>query len=541
MLRDVQASLSGLGRWQLAAISFTSTLFMALGTPPDGVPALVWLGFIPLTLVARIVEGSRLKLAFFLGWVGGLCSGLVGFPWIALTLERFAGAPVPLAYLGLFAFAAWTAIPFGIWMVAVVRGPRTGWQAIVWPVVVWLALAEVWPALFPYTVVIGFALAPVWMQAAELGGVALVEAQVVVVGVLAADALLLSGRARTVRLSVAAAIPLVSYGLGAWRIATLDAEVEQARHVRFGIVQPNTPLMLPDRGEKLRRLHTMSLRAQDEGAQIIVWPEAGIFPFLLERPYEHDLPGYRSVLRFHDVPTVFGVATREPGGPYEYNSVAAMESDGDVVGLFDKNILVPFGEYIPIVDPEWAQKQIPAMSHNFAGQGPARFELQPAATPTRPEPAPIHLGPLVCYEDIFPGFAREVAAQSGGIDVFVNVTIDTWFGDTAEPWEHLGLAQFRSVEHRIPMVRSVAAGPASVVDVAGRLQATLDVTDPGLHDPVPAQRLVVDVALPRNTVERPTVYARGGWLLPWLCVGVSLMAPLLAYGRRRRRLGSEPP
>src|SRR5690606_3688443 len=180
--------------------------------------------------------------------------------------------------------------------------------------------------------------------------------------------------------------------------------------------------------------------------------------------------------------------------------------------------LVPFGEYIPIVDPDWARSLIPAMSHNNAGDGPARFVLEPRPRPGEPAPAPIAAGPLICYEDIFPEFAREVAAQAGGLEVFVNVTIDTWFGDTAEPWEHLALAQFRSVEHRIPMLRSVAAGASSVVDHAGRLQAALPVRAPTLERPVPPERLVVDVKLPRNTEARPTVFARFGWLLRWLCV-----------------------
>ena len=113
------------------------------------------------------------------------------------------------------------------------------------------------------------------------------------------------------------------------------------------------------------------------------------------------------------------------------------------------------------------------MSHNHAGEGPARFTVE--LTDGSPD---FYAGPVICYEDIFPDFVHDVARQDGGVDVFVNVTIDTWFGDTAEPWEHLALAQYRSVEHRIPMVRSVAAGTSSVVDTAGRVAAALPVRAP---------------------------------------------------------------
>jgi apolipoprotein N-acyltransferase len=122
--------------------------------------------------------------------------------------------------------------------------------------------------------------------------------------------------------------------------------------------------------------------------------------------------------------------------------------------------------------------------------------------------------------------------------VFVNVTIDTWFGVTAEPWEHLALAQFRSVEHRIPMVRSVAAGVSTVVDTGGRVAALIPVRGPTIAQPVPPEHLVYDVALPRNTEARPTIFARVGWLLPWLCEAVVLWVVLVGLWRRfysRRR------
>jgi apolipoprotein N-acyltransferase len=247
----------------------------------------------------------------------------------------------------------------------------------------------------------------------------------------------------------------------------------------------------------------------------------------VERPWTHDFRGPRQVLAAHRLPTILGVATREAGDRYEWNTVVVMNAKGEVKGSFDKTVLVPFGEYIPVVDPAWAQRQIPAMSHNHAGEDPARFEVELL------EGAPIYAGPLICYEDIFPGFARDVAVQDGGIDVFVNVTIDTWFGDTAEPWEHLALAQFRSVEHRVPMVRSVAAGTSSVVDTTGRVQAALPVRGPTKEHSVEAERLVVDVALPRNTASSPTIFARVGWLLRWLCIVVGVIVPIVVYVRRR--------
>jgi apolipoprotein N-acyltransferase len=524
---DVAAKLRQAPWWALALIALTSSLCMGLATPPSGPAWLVWLGWIPLVLVLRVSTHRRARSLFALGIIGGLCTGLVGFPWIAETLVRFGDFPVPLAYFGLVVFATWTAVPFGVWAIGVAKGPQRGWAAYVWPMALWVCANDLWPALFPYTPMIGLAQQAEWIQAAEIGGVPLVEAQTIAVGILVADAILDRER-RWLRVGIAIAIPVLSFLLGSWRIATVDAHAAQARVVRFGVLQPNTALFAERRGDKMMRLWKHSALAQREGAQVIVWPEAGIYPWVVERPWTRDFSGPRQVLAAHRLPTILGVATRAPGDPYEWNTVVIMNADGEVTGSFDKTVLVPFGEYVPIVDPTWAQSYIPAMSHNYAGEAPARFEVDLVG-----DGETFHAGPLICYEDIFPGFARDVAVQDGGIEVFVNVTIDTWFGDTAEPWEHLALAQFRSVEHRIPMVRSVAAGTSSVVDTAGRVAAALPVRAPTREQSVEAERLVVDVALPRNTAESPTIFSRVGWLLQWLCIAIGLLAPLVAFGRRR--------
>ncbi|MCH9681545.1 MAG: hypothetical protein K0V04_08940, partial [Deltaproteobacteria bacterium] len=183
---------------------------------------------------------------------------------------------------------------------------------------------------------------------------------------------------------------------------------------------------------------------------------------------------------------------------------------------------------------------------NNAGEGPARFVVLPADPQQGPKAPPIAVGPLICYEDIFAGFAHDVATQPGGIQLFVNVTIDTWFGDTAEPWEHLALAQFRSVEHRIPMVRSVSAGVSSVVDAGGRLVAHIPSRGPTSEHSVAAEHLVYDVALPRNTQDQPTPFARFGWMLPWACMALVLASLLAAvrrtaYSRRAKNASATAP
>src|SRR5262249_18447962 len=101
--------------WRVWAVSASGSLFLALGAPPHGTTWTIWLGFAPLVWAAKQLADRSWRARFVAGWIGGMCVGLVGFPWIAELLVRFADAPLPLAGLGLAIFSAWTAIPFGIW------------------------------------------------------------------------------------------------------------------------------------------------------------------------------------------------------------------------------------------------------------------------------------------------------------------------------------------------------------------------------------------------------------------------------------------
>ena len=64
---------------------------------------------------------------------------------------------------------------------------------------------------------------------------------------------------------------------------------------------------------------------------------------------------------------------------------------------------------------------------------------------------------FVCYEAILPDVVRELAGPSRP-DLLVNLTNDTWFGDSTEPWIHFALAKLRAVEHRRYLIRSTNSG-----------------------------------------------------------------------------------
>jgi apolipoprotein N-acyltransferase len=538
----VAARLERLGFLPSLLISASSGFVIALAAPPDGLQIANWLGFVPLILMATRESPSAKQVAV-LGWAGGLGIGLGGFPWIGELLVKFAGVPVVAGWLGLFVFSAWMAIPYGIWAVGLKLGPCRGFPSWIWPAALFVAVQSSWPVLFPYSPILGFAETPQMMQLAEAFGVHGIEAVVVAASVCLARSIASSSRrTRVGNLLFFLIAPLLLYFGGELRMRSVDREAVNAPQLRVGIIQPNLGIDSHPTGEKMQRLWEPSLGAEEQGAQLIVWPEAGAYAYLVNRPFAGDAKRVgRRVLARHKTPTVFGARSRDAGARFNYNSAFFVDGEGRALGTYDKVNLVPLGESIPIIDPTWGTDRIPGIGHRLAGDAPARFVLpEPVRAPTEQVsdlPHDISFAPLICYEDIIPDYARRAAAQAGGIELFVNLTIDAWYGDTAEPWEHLALAQFRAVEHRIPIVRSVSSGVSAVVDANGRLVSHLPLRPVTLQNRAefPPEFLVETLSLARNTERHPTVYARFGWLFPHLCQGIAIAGLVRFYALSRRR------
>ena len=142
------------------------------------------------------------------------------------------------------------------------------------------------------------------------------------------------------------------------------------------------------------------------------------------------------------------------------------------------------------------------------------------------------LGPVICYEDILQGFVRGVGQLHPNL--LVNLTSDSWFGADTEPWEHMALAVFASVELRVSMVRAVNSGVSSMIDPNGRVIAKTYADDPYRH-PRAADGLMVTV--PKMTGGH-TVFVAVGNLFAYLCLGASAL--LLGVSWRRARKDRSP-
>jgi apolipoprotein N-acyltransferase len=221
-----------------------------------------------------------------------------------------------------------------------------------------------------------------------------------------------------------------------------------------------------------------------------VWPESS-YPYRMDRdplPMRSRDPKLRQGFT---TPLLFGAITDDDEHEFPFNSALMVNREGMITGRYDKIFLLMFGEYIPLARTfHFIRKIVPATAGMFErGSKVGVFDLPDVRAPG----GAWRLGPLICYEDILPGFGR--AAAKLHPHVFVNITNDAWFGATSEPWEHLALAVYRSVEHRTGMVRAVQTGVSAFVDATGRIRKHTRAIDPPKGVYTPPDTLIDDVAM----------------------------------------------
>ncbi len=518
-------------------LSLLAGALLFLAVPTYGLWPLMWIAAVPEIYVARVAATP--KRAFLYGWLTGAVAHTGGFYWMDGLLERF-GHMAPIEALPIMALLiAYQGLAFAFFSWGVRRAwDRTGAPLVLLAPLVMVAVELLMPQIFPYYLAISQAFVPAVIQIADVTGPLGVTALMLAFAGAVADLVFSPPRARRSwpawrGLATVGVLIAADLGYGALRIHQADTRRAAAPKVRTGLVQANVGILEKWDPEEFARLLVLHQRAsadlQRAGAELVVWPESS-YPYALPRTFAHDFGSDdgRMVRRGFDTSLMFGALTRVEGAPdraprkgpdrYPYNTAIMMDAAGNATGSYDKVFLMMFGEYVPFYDQiPWFTEIFPEASNFSRGSEPGSFPLHTAA-------GDFKLGPLICYEDILPSFARRVAKL--GPNAFVNITNDAWFGRTAEPYQHLALAVFRAVEHRLEMVRAVNTGVSAHIDAAGRVLQATESVDPDAEPVAPPKTLLVDLAM----LPGGGLYRTVGDLFGFLCL-LSLVALLAWRGR----------
>lgn len=521
--------------WQRAAIAFLSGAIGALAMPPFGfLPA----GAVALCTAVWLIDGAgaggrwpwlgAVRASAAAGWFWGFGYFVAGLWWLGsaflVEADQFAWA-LPLGVLGLPALLAFfTAFGFGLSRLLWSQGP---WRILA--LAAGLSAAE-WLrghlfTGFPWNT-LGMMLGQgTWlMQAASVIG--LYGLTIVAIAIFAAPATLGTGKNPRARFgpSVLAAAALAALALfGMLRVPAGPSPTVAG--VKLRIMQPNLPqdakFSPANRDAIMQRYLALSDRATSPRSTGVadvthlIWPESA-FPFLLHRD-ARALAQIAGLLPA-GVTLVTGAARMSEGLPGEapryYNAVQTIADDGEILSTYDKQHLVPFGEYFPhFLDTLLRTAGIRQFVHVPGGfePGAERAILRVPGLPP--------VAASVCYEAIFPGATVAPGERPG---LILNVTNDAWFGDTPGPRQHFAQARLRAVEEGLPLVRAANTGISAVTDAYGRIVASLGVGREG----------VLDSTLPERGPE--PIYARFGDSL--FSVLLLICATLALVGRGARRL-----
>lgn len=460
----------------------------ALALPPFSFVAALFVSF---TLLVWLMDGcatepgagffARWRTTFFLGWLFGLGYFVAGLWWLGNALlvdaDEFAWA-IPLAVLGLPAFLA-LYYGFATMVAGFLWSEGFGRLAAL---AVGFAVAE-WLRSFLFTGfpwnMIGYGVMPipVMMQSAHAIGVLGVTACAVFV--LSAPALLATRRGLAGGAAIAVLLTLTHFGYGYYRLSHMKTDASADAPV-IRLVQPNI-----DQARKMdnadrqavfeEHLALTALPPREGGKRpdIIVWPETSV-PFILTQNRDA-LTRIGEVLQDGQV-LIAGVVRAEDGAPGQppryYNSMYAIDSQGQIIAASDKVHLTPFGEYLPF-ESFWNELgigNIVDMPGGFTA-GSARSLI------TMPNGKSFY--PLICYEAIFPA---EIGPDATKATALLNITNDAWFGDTPGPYQHFQQSRLRAVETGLPLIRAANSGISAIINSDGTVTRGLDFAQKGVID-----------------------------------------------------------
>jgi apolipoprotein N-acyltransferase len=551
---------------QLAAIF--SGLILASAFPPFGSWQGAWFGLVPLLLAVLctalagpgpetadrkntpvLSKRAVLRQSFLLGGLAGAVFWLITLSWL-LRLFETSPAPAVLIVLGWLLLAGYCALYMGAftmtfaWVVGLI-GVGKLWRTLLLTVgipVLWVGFEYGRSVLFggfPWNLLgVSQYKAPALIQIAAWVGVPGVSAMMALLnaGVVFTVLRYLPGHREEhyrphIELFLGLMVTAFCFRFG--YVAMREYQPPTGQLV-VTAVQPAIPQIKKWTDEQVDRIHA-TLRNMTEAAvtgspkpDLVVWPETATPFCVTAEGASQDL--VRDLCR-HGVPILVGsmdvVQTNDT--VQCFNSSFLFDKTGRVVARYDKQHLVPFGEYIPFSGLIPLLARLAPMGWNCsAGNEPTIFRIGNPVTP---------FACLICFEDVMAGLSRSAVRR--GARLLINQTNDAWFDRSAGPEQHLSHCVFRSIENRVPSLRVANSGITCLIEPTGIIVAPTDNDFSRLPTPVLREWTV---SIPSETMTL-TPYSRyGDWRFAIPCAIVTalcLIGTLMAIRREPGSAGKE--
>jgi apolipoprotein N-acyltransferase len=480
-------------------------------------PPLDWWLCAPLgvALITGALHGTRPRRAAWLGYVAALVFLFPALAWVRTIGDDVWFMLVGVEGLFYAAMAALAALVFRLpfWPL---------WFGGLWVAMEW-ARGLVPIGGFPWARVAFSQGESLFTSYAALGGAPLVSFAVVLCGALLAHAVLvrpaatLGGTARALRgavpVALALAVPVLSFAV--------PRPGEEGRTINVGIVQGNVPgrgmyilgdepaVVLKNHANETKRLAQAVRDGKLLKPDIVILPEnsTDIDPYRDETAREIIQDSVRDV----GVPTLVGAVVAIGDDRRATRSLVwdPVTGAGD---YYDKQRLVPFGEYTPfkeIVLALWERAGLVGRQ-SVPGDKPGDLKL-----------GPVTIGAVNCYEVAYDDTVRETV-RAGGTPIVVQ-TNNASYAESNLPPQQLAMSKLRAVEHNRAVVTAATTGISAYVTPDGKVSWQ-------------TRELVADmnvVKVPVRTQE--TIATKVGGVPEWALMVMGAAAAGAALWRGRRR------
>ncbi len=503
-------------------LALLAGVLLWLSCPAANLWPLAWIAVCPLIL--SISRAGRFRQALWRGYIfGWVYLGIVWY-WTGTIISSWTHSAIgwvawfALTLLLALFYALWAGFAWLIWQ------SQTGWRRVIGIAAAWTAMEYLrtvgtigmpW-AQVSYTQTLCLPM----IQIADITGAVGVSFLVVLFNAALADYWSLANPRdwKRSQIPLAAATAAIACLYGIFKLfspvhaPTIVAAAMQPNFHATGDTNTLRDLSVISKLTQEAQEHQNS--AGSDPISLFVWPE-GASP----GDAVNDNAARSTLISISEhsrAALTTGSQVVEPRSRKEYNSSVLFTPDGAEPQRYDKQHLVPFGEFIPFRSalPEFLDSTFqfpPTDIVPGSGNRPLNFvDLHGTS---------VSLGPFICYESVYPAYARHMA--TAGANLLINQSNDDWLQSDSGIEQHLSAVVMRAVENRRDTVRSTSTGITCIIDSRGRRSGAVPTYSPGYV--VKRVHLLSDKSL----------YTRLGDWFPLSCI---LFTALLIYGSRIKKV-----
>ena len=484
---------------------FIAGVIHSISFAPDPLPSAI-LPFVQLLSLSVLffftLKASKTKTALIGAWSFGLANFSVGVYWLYISMHDYGGMSAVLAASALVLFAAVMALYYVI-AIGLIRyiipTPKTlNWRhqlmaalicACAWTLLEWVR--GTFLTGFPW---LNIAYAQVdgmfagWGPIFGAYGVAWFSAFTsATLAIFALNTHQNAPKNYSFPLGIAVIFATAGILLSAITWSNNHGEPFFIRLAQGNVSQSMKfdPQHLQDGVNLYKKLANLDAKTPESKPELIILPET-IVPLFQHQWQTEFWQEWIDIANRQQATLLMGVPLYAQQGetPIYTNSAITIDGQSDATAIqqlqiaqrYDKQHLVPFGEFVP-PGFQWFidQLQIPLGNFHRGAQRQANFVLNDQL-----------IGPDICYEDVFGEeiiqSVRHHDTKGPGATLLVNLSNLAWFGDTWALRQHLQIARMRSIETARPMLRATNTGVSAVIFPNGEIQAMLPTQTVGVLD-----------------------------------------------------------